>query len=50
LQDKVIECGADQGDAQSACDNLKKLEHHEFEYLKELIGLLRMKFQQFIQK
>jgi two-component system response regulator HupR/HoxA len=40
IQDKVIECGADPGDAQSACDNLKKLEHHEFEYLKELIGLV----------
>jgi len=37
---KVVECGADESDAQSACDNLKKLEHHEFEYLKELIGLV----------
>ena len=40
IHDKVIECGADPSDAQSACDNLKKLEHHEFEYLKELIGLV----------
>ena len=40
IHDKVVECGAETDDAQLACDNLKKLEHHEFEYLKELISLV----------
>ena len=37
---KMISCGASEVDATSACDHLKKLAVHEFEYLKELIGLV----------
>lgn len=37
---KMIECGADDADAKLACENLKKLKMHEYEYLKELVGLV----------
>lgn len=40
IVDKLVECGSDQKDAQYACDQLKRLEQHEFDYLKELIGLV----------
>lgn len=40
IEQKMIECGANAEDAKAACDNIKKLQHHEFEYLKELIGLV----------
>ncbi|MCO4755498.1 MAG: sigma 54-interacting transcriptional regulator, partial [Bacteriovoracaceae bacterium] len=40
IEDKMIECGADKEDAKAACDHIKKLEFHEFNYLKELIGLV----------
>lgn len=40
IEKKMVECGADVDDARSACEHIKKLEHHEFEYLKELIGLV----------
>jgi transcriptional regulator with PAS, ATPase and Fis domain len=40
IKNKMVECGATPEDAQSSCDNLKKLQSHEFEYLKELIGLV----------
>lgn len=37
---KFSECGATDEDATSSCENLKKLQVHEYEYLKELIGLV----------
>jgi transcriptional regulator with PAS, ATPase and Fis domain len=37
---KLVECGASEEDAQSSCENLKKLQVHEYDYLKELIGLV----------
>jgi two-component system response regulator HupR/HoxA len=37
---KMVECGATQEDSQSACDHLKKLAVQEYEYLRELIGLV----------
>jgi len=37
---KLVECGATEDDAKSSCENLKKLQFHEFEYLKELVGLV----------
>jgi hypothetical protein len=37
---KMIVCGATEEDSQSACDHLKKLAVHEYEYLRELIGLV----------
>ena len=40
IKEKLIECGSNEEDAQASCDNLKKLETHEYEYLKELIGLV----------
>lgn len=40
IQDKLIECGATKEDAESSTENLKKLQSHEYEYLKELIGLV----------
>ncbi len=40
IKAKLVECGATQEDADSSCDNIKKLQHHEYEYLKELIGLV----------
>lgn len=43
LQDitgKLIECGAPEEDATAACESLKKLQKHEYEYLKELIALV----------
>ena len=40
IKNKMIECGASAEDAQSSCDHLKKLQTHEFDYLKELIGLV----------
>ena len=40
IQDKLVECGASQEDAQSSVEQLKKLQKHEYEYLKELIGLV----------
>lgn len=40
IKDKLIECGATKEDAESSCDNLKRLQVHEYEYLKELIGLV----------
>jgi two-component system response regulator HupR/HoxA len=40
ISDKMITCGASEVDAVSACDHLKKLAVHEYEYLKELIGLV----------
>lgn len=40
VKDKLIECGATAEDAQKSCDLLKRLQEHEYEYLKELIGLV----------
>lgn len=40
IKAKLVECGASEEDATSSCDNLKKLEMHEYEYLKELIALV----------
>ena len=40
IEDKMVECGADKDDAHAACEHIKKLQIHEFEYLKELIGLV----------
>lgn len=40
IKAKLVECGATEEDAQSSCDHLKKLAVHEYEYLKELIGLV----------
>lgn len=40
IADKLVECGSTEEDAHSSCDHLKKLEHHEFEYLRELIGFV----------
>jgi two-component system response regulator HupR/HoxA len=37
---KMVTCGATESDAQSACDHLKKLAVHEYDYLRELIGLV----------
>lgn len=37
---KMVTCGATENDAQSACDHLKKLAVHEYDYLRELIGLV----------
>lgn len=37
---KLLECGATEEDAQSSCESLKKLQVHEYDYLKELIGLV----------
>jgi two-component system response regulator HupR/HoxA len=37
---KLEEFGATSDDAQSACENLKRIKQHEFEYLKEMIGLV----------
>lgn len=37
---KLVECGSSPEDAQHSCDNLKKLQVHEYEYLRELIGLV----------
>lgn len=40
IEDKMIECGATESDAKMACENLKRLEVKEYDYLKELIGLV----------
>ena len=32
IKEKLIECGSNEEDAQASCDNLKKLETHEYEY------------------
>ncbi len=40
IKNKLVECGSSEDDASSACDNLKKLQQHEYDYLKELIGLV----------
>jgi two-component system response regulator HupR/HoxA len=40
IVDKMVECGATAEDAQGACDHLKRLQVHEYEYLRELIGLV----------
>src|SRR5690606_866455 len=40
IEEKLVECGANLEDAKAACENLKKLKTHEYEYLKELIGLV----------
>lgn len=40
IKNKLIECGASEDDAKASCDNLKKLQNHEYDYLKELIGLV----------
>jgi transcriptional regulator with PAS, ATPase and Fis domain len=40
IREKLIECGATEDDAKASCENLKKLQTHEYEYLKELIGLV----------
>lgn len=40
IVEKLKECGASAEDAQSSCENIKKLKIHEYEYLKELIGLV----------
>ena len=40
IKAKLIECGASEEDASASVDNLKRLELHEYEYLKELIGLV----------
>ncbi len=40
IKDKLIECGASAEDAQASSNSLKKLKVHEYEYLKELIGLV----------
>lgn len=40
IQDKLVECGSSEEDAKASCENLKKLQKHEYEYLKELIGLV----------
>lgn len=40
ITDKFIECGATEEDASSACESLKRLETHEYDYLKELIALV----------
>ena len=37
---KLKECGATEDDAVAACDSLKRLQTHEYEYLKELIALV----------
>ena len=40
IEDKLVECGATTEDSKMACDNLKRLEVQEYEYLRELIGLV----------
>ncbi len=40
VQAKLIECGASDEDAEASCEHLKKLQVHDYEYLKELIGLV----------
>lgn len=40
VKGKLVECGATTEDAKASCDALKKLRMHEYEYLKELIGLV----------
>ena len=40
IKAKLVECGATDEDAGASCDNLKKLQVHEYEYLKELINLV----------
>lgn len=40
IQAKLVECGASEEDAKVACNHLKKLKMHEYEYLKELISLV----------
>lgn len=40
IQDKLIDCGASPDDAKSSTESIKRLQHHEYEYLKELIGLV----------
>lgn len=36
----LVECGAEEEDAQNVVSKLKRLQTHEYEYLKELIGLV----------
>jgi two-component system response regulator HupR/HoxA len=40
IKSKLEEFGASHDDASSACENLKKLKTHEYEYLRELIGVV----------
>ena len=40
IKAKLIECGASEEDSTSSCEKIKKLQVHEYEYLKELIGLV----------
>ena len=40
IETKMVECGSDAEDARAACEQIKRLQHHEYEYLKELIGLV----------
>ena len=40
IKAKLVECGASEEDANASADNLKKLQVHEYEYLRELIGLV----------
>ncbi len=40
IKSKLLECGATEEDAEASCQNLKKLQNHDYEYLKELIGLV----------
>jgi len=40
IGEKLVECGATEDDSKWACDHIKKLKFHEYEYLKELIGLV----------
>ncbi len=37
---KLVEAGATQQDAKESCEHLKKLQRHEYEYLKELLVLM----------
>ena len=40
IRAKLVECGASDEDATLACDNLKRLKTHEYNYLRELIALV----------
>ena len=40
IESKMVECGATEEDAKASCDHIKKVEQHEFEYLRELVSLV----------